>query len=396
MDFPLGSRQLHHEPNFNYQLNRLALWNGGDWDELAQAAKRINNAADWEREIILLGEKALADGRLPNAAGYFRMAEFFMFEGNPEKLKVYYKAKDLFERLNWAVFESGEVKRERVSYMDSYLPVWAARPDGKIKDTILLHGGFDSYIEEFYPVIRYLVQNGYAAYLFEGPGQGETLRSGNLRFTHEWHKPVGAVLDHFGLDNVTLVGISLGGVLAPRAAAFEKRIHRVVGYSILPNLYDVFLSRQSNALRNAISAMLSMGQRRLLNHIAKGKLSRNPMLDWQINHAMYAFGTKTIFELLLELKKYCIADIGGLIEQDFLLLGAGEDHFIPPSFYKDVIDALPNARSLTYRLFTEKEYAGTHCSAGNVKLVLDFIDGWITSVKGRETRFSREGEVYGT
>ena len=47
----------------------------------------------------------------------------------------------------------------------------------------------------------------------------------------------------------------------------------------------------------------------------------------------------------------------------------------------DELDALPNVRSLTYRLFTERENAGTHCSAGNVKLVLDFISNWIDLVK---------------
>jgi len=394
MTFQVGSRKLHPEPNFNYQLNRLALWNGGDWDELTEAAKRISNAADWEREILALGEKALADGRLQNAAGYFRMAEFFMYDGNPEKLNVYYRAKELFNSINASVFESGEVRRERVPYLNAYLPVWAALPEKDVKDTILLHGGFDSYIEEFFPVARYLAENGYAVYLFEGPGQGEALRAGNLKFTHEWHKPIAAILDFFGLDDVTLIGISLGGVLAPRAAAFEKRIRRVVGFSILPNLFDVFLSRQNGTMRKIINIMLSVRQKRLLNMIAKAKLSRNPMIEWQIHHAMYAFGAGTVYDLLRGLKKYQIADIGGLIDRDFLLIGASEDHFIPPSLYKDEIDALPNVRSLTYRLFTEHENAGTHCSAGNVKLVLEFINYWIKSVKGNKERLIQQGDSH--
>ena len=79
-----------------------------------------------------------------------------------------------------------------------------------------------------------------------------------------------------------------------------------------------------------------------------------------------------------------ITSVGALINQDFLLIGANEDHFVPYSFYKDEIDALPSTRSLTFRLFTERENAGTHCSAGNVKLVLDFIDGWLKSIKSRD------------
>jgi pimeloyl-ACP methyl ester carboxylesterase len=42
-----------------------------------------------------------------------------------------------------------------------------------------------------------------------------------------------AVLDHFGLDGVTIVGISLGGGLAIRAAAHEPRVARVIADDIL-------------------------------------------------------------------------------------------------------------------------------------------------------------------
>ena len=38
---------------------------------------------------------------------------------------------------------------------------------------------------------------------------------------HDWERAVAAVLDHFGIDSCTLMGVSLGGYLAPRAAAFE-------------------------------------------------------------------------------------------------------------------------------------------------------------------------------
>jgi len=64
MDFPVGSRKLHPEPNFNYQLNRTALWNGGDWDELADAATRISTSVDWERELLALADRAFAQLKL--------------------------------------------------------------------------------------------------------------------------------------------------------------------------------------------------------------------------------------------------------------------------------------------------------------------------------------------
>jgi pimeloyl-ACP methyl ester carboxylesterase len=124
----------------------------------------------------------------------------------------------------------------------AHLPVLYTIPeDGKFIDTILLHGGYDSYMEEFVPMMLYLRANGFAVYLFEGPGQGGALRKEGLTFIPEWEKPVKSILDFYNLNDVTIIGLSLGAMLAPRAAAFEGRIKRVVAWSLLPNLFDLLI-----------------------------------------------------------------------------------------------------------------------------------------------------------
>jgi pimeloyl-ACP methyl ester carboxylesterase len=78
-----------------------------------------------------------------------------------------------------------------------------------------------------------IARSGYQVIGFDGPRPGWSpggLRPGAHR---EWHRPVGAVLDHFGLEGVTIVGISLGGGLAIRAAAHEPRVARVTADDIL-------------------------------------------------------------------------------------------------------------------------------------------------------------------
>lgn len=47
------------------------------------------------------------------------------------------------------------------------------------------------------------------------------------------------------------------------------------------------------------------------------------------------------------------------------------------------IDSLTNVKSLTYRMFTTKENAASHCNTGNPKLVLDTIISWIKIIKKR-------------
>ena len=99
-------------------------------------------------------------------------------------------------------------------------------------------------MEEFYPLLKEYPDKGYTILLFEGPGQGQA-RKNDLVFTYEWEKPVKAILDYFHLSSVTILGISWGGYLAPRAAAFDKRIHRVICCDIFYWGLDLILSRLS-------------------------------------------------------------------------------------------------------------------------------------------------------
>lgn len=114
-----------------------------------------------------------------------------------------------------------------VRYGDVSLPVYRFSPAHR-RETILIFGGFDSYIEEFFPIFLVLRDAGMDVVAFEGPGQGAVLDEARVSMTPDWHLPVGAVLDALGLADVTLVGVSLGGCLAIRAAALEPRIRRVV------------------------------------------------------------------------------------------------------------------------------------------------------------------------
>ena len=168
-----------------------------------------------------------------------------------------------------------------------------------------------------------------------------------------------------------------GAVLAPRAAAFEKRVTRVVAGSIFPNFLDVVISTRPPFVRKIIKMILSLRLALLINVMTNKLMKKDQMMNWGISHGKFAFNCKTAYEYLRIIDKYQLADIGVLINQDFLLIGAERDHFIPKEFYKTVIDEIQNVRSLCYRLFTHNENAETHCNTGNMKLVLDFIIGWI-------------------
>jgi pimeloyl-ACP methyl ester carboxylesterase len=386
IQFKVGSYHLHDDPNFNYQLNRLVSWGGGDLDEVREAARKITDCASWERELIALGAKAKAEGRIREASGYYRMAEFFMFHGNPNKMTVYDTSRELFYQEYASCFgaENGQIAIDRIPFQGTTLPCWHIKPQGKAKDTILLHGGNDSSIEEFLSPVLYFAEQGFEVYCFDGPGQGETLRKGGLTFIPEWEKPVGALLDYYGLEEVTIIGVSLGGMFAPRAAAFDKRIKRVVAWSILPNFLDVNLATRPPLVRAFVKFLLATKQAWLIDVVFDRLAEKEELVKWGLNHGKYAYGAKDAYGYLRACASFDMLKIADKIDQDFLLLGARQDHFIAFDLYKPEIDALANVKSLTFRAFSDREEAGAHCNLGNMKLALDTIMDWIRFTKARD------------
>ena len=91
-----GVYKLNSERNFDYQLNRVINWDGGRLEDVQPVAGNIHTSADWKRELIALGDKAMSEERTGNAIAYYRMSEFFMYDGDPDKKKYYELATKLF------------------------------------------------------------------------------------------------------------------------------------------------------------------------------------------------------------------------------------------------------------------------------------------------------------
>lgn len=90
ISFTRGTYQLNQEPNFNFQLNRVIQWDGGRLEDIAPVAAGIHSSADWKKTLIFLGDEAEQEGRTENAIAYYRMSEFFMYDGDPDKLAYYH------------------------------------------------------------------------------------------------------------------------------------------------------------------------------------------------------------------------------------------------------------------------------------------------------------------
>ncbi len=380
MNFKCGLYQLNSDANYNFQLNRLINWDGGDLEEVRAISNKIKTNSDWKRELLQLGDKAFKENRTENAIGYYRMSEFFMSDQDPDKRIYYKKAVELFYAHFENYFSNQTVERLYVPYEGIQLPILYAKSKRIKKGTMLFHGGNDSYFEELFFPMLYFSEHGYDVYLFEGPGQGGVLRERGKTFTHQWEKPVKAILDYFHLTKVILIGVSLGGMLAPRAAAFEPRISQVVAWSVFPNFLEISLSDLPKFLQHLFKQLLRTNQKKIINSLMHKEIKKDPFMQWVFEHGMYAYGAKSPFDYLKKLNDFQILDIADQITQDILILHGRQDHFIPWEFYKEEIDCLKNAKSITFRLFTEKEAASNHCQCGNTKLALDTILKWLDTM----------------
>lgn len=148
--------------------------------------------------------------------------------------------------------------------------------------------------------------------------------------TREWEKPVKTVLDFFNLEDVTLIGVSLGGYLVMRAAAYDKRVKRVVADDICTDFFETLL-RQFPAKSRKIVTFLVTYQNRihagLINDII-GKLSkRSLMLEWGMAQGMHVMGTGTPYEFLCKCTAFNTTKASPLVEQDVLLMAGQEDQY---------------------------------------------------------------------
>jgi alpha-beta hydrolase superfamily lysophospholipase len=377
--FPVGYYDLHPDVSVNYNMNRFSTGEADMIGEMRAVGPRIHDYKDYTREFLALGEAALGCGEKLNGAYYLRSAEFYMFADDTRKQPTRRQFLQLI-REHYGFTGTGHFD---IPYDSGALSAYRPTPPAQPKGTIVWFGGFDTYIEELFPMQKYFAQAGYDVVIFDGPGQGTTLEDHHLPLTHEWHKPVGAVLDYFGLDDVTLIGESLGGCLVVRAAAYEPRVSRVVANEICTDVADITFAQMKPAQRDELSALLKIGADHTINTVFKRAMKQSLVTEWGVKQGMLVTGTHTPAEWLHQNRLYRTDDVSPLIEQDVLLLAGAEDHFIPRHQFYDQIQMLTRARSLTARMFTRHEQAHEHCQIGNLGLQYKVIKDWLEILRER-------------
>jgi alpha-beta hydrolase superfamily lysophospholipase len=370
--FPATYHEFHTDQTFNFQLNRWYSMGYARLEDMKAAGQAIHSFEEWNTQMVKLAEIAAAEDRLVNAAFYYRAAEFFTTRDDPQKESLYHKFIDLFYR----AAQNDEIKKHEVPYKETFMHAIQVSPAGTKKGTLVVHGGNDSFIEEFYSLIGYFADNGYEVIAFDGPGQGATRKQYGLALEYAWEKPVAAVLDYFKLEDVTLLGVSMGGWLCLRAAASEQRIKRVIAWSVS---FDV--TQYANIIGQQLAKLFMKRFRNFVNNSMKKNMTKNLQYSWFVNNLMYITDKENPIEAFDVLQNFNQGNLHSeLIRQDVLILTGKADHLVPFKMHDRQVSALTGARSVTARIFTKEEQAQNHCQVGNLGLALEVIQNWIEQV----------------
>lgn len=365
----MGYRRFGATESIDYQLNRWAEWIGATAVEpLAALAGDADGTPGLVDGLLALADRA-QEGDPVAGAYYARAAALFMAADDARRRVTRRRFVDTMCREFGAVVE-------RVPFAGGSLPCYDLRPVEQRGEPIVVFGGFDSWIEEFFPLLYALVDAGRRVIAFDGPGQGGALEDSGLVMTPEWAAPTATVLDHFDTGRVTAVGISLGGALVMRAAAFEPRIARVVAFDVCDDQLDTATDRLGPAAA-VLRGLLRLRARTVTNLLANAARRRDPALDWSLGQGMHVTGSRSPYDFLRAAATVETASCSDRIRADVLLLAGAEDHLIPRRMLARQAGTLTAARSVTTRLFTSSEQASSHCRVGNTALAARTIDTWI-------------------
>jgi len=390
------------DDSFTFQFIRVlgsAYGGGADLGECVQTARRIKEGVDesWFREwsrtanrVYEMAKKFEKEDHTVSAreayfraCNYYRSAGFYMHskENIAKSIITWSNSRESFRR---AISSLDNVKQIKIPYQGITLPGYFIKTkNGGIKPPLLIvHTGFDGTGEELYfSVGQAAAKRGYNCLIFEGPGQGAALRKQNLHFRYDWEKVVTPVVDYalkrpdVDENKIALMGISMGGYLAPRAMAFEHRIKACIANG---GVYDFSAP--------AYKAIGADGQKLLetdpaeFNKMIEEFTKKSTYTRWFYNNGMWAFGAKSPADLMLKIKKYNLKGVAQKIRCRMLVINSEADTLTGGQAQK-LYDKLTCPKE--FILFAREQTAQAHCQMGARGISNEIIFNWLDRVFGK-------------
>lgn len=270
---------------FESQTLRLvaeAQQGGGDVFDIARLCRGLkpDDKEGWEFSWLRLAEstegkakEALASGHKHTAVQYFfhanqyyRMSDVFLTAAhNSKKAERFLKSQENFRaaaRLHSPPIEIITIGCGQEEYEGYFCHPIDPSP-GKWP-VVFLIGGADAFSEEIFFSGRQVLNRGWALLLADTPGRGSSIYVKGIPTRPDYEVPAKACVSYLlsrpdvDPERIALIGISMGGYYAPRAAAFDRRIKALIAwsgcYSVLDDIY-LFCEHLQPTLRRLLGGV---------------------------------------------------------------------------------------------------------------------------------------------
>ena len=389
---------------FWYEARRAfgaSSYGASEFGEVMATVIRITSGDNdsWYREWNETAERVFVEAEAQFAAGhrisardgylrattYFRTSEFFLHSNpNDPRIDSAWK-KSIGAYKSCCALYDPPILPVEIPYENTTLPGYFHRVDDSDtrRPLFVMHSGFDGSAEELHGEgARAGVERGYNVLTFDGPGQYGPIHRERLPFRPDWEKVVTPVVDFVlnlrGVDaeKIALMGVSLGGYLAPRAAAFEERIAALIAND---GVYDYGVANLGGPIpagqRAAAEASLLAKEAPEIDRKLEGMMKGSPTASWALTHGMFVTGTSSPRAYVAATLGYHLRDgIAEKISCPTLVLDAEEDMFFKGQ-PEELYDHLTCPRTLMR--FTAAEGAGAHCQVGAHRLAFARIYDWL-------------------
>ena len=381
-----GNRQ------FDLQLNRTfapILERSGMDKVAATTLPRLRTTKQITALAQHLADRFESEGDADAAWRLYELAAFYLGADAPLKHRFIDAMSRSFDEAHRGL----ALTRHEVPYRGGQLTAmrWEAVPADRAQapagtpTTLVMMNGFDGYAEEIIDFASHFPTRPFDIIAFDGPGQGHTALAG-MPLEPQWERPTEAVLDYFGIDNAAALGVSFGGYLVMRAAAYCPRITRVIAFDMMYRLLDGLTMPLPRPLRPIAEAVVSRARPAWLIDGLMGIAQRfSADLAWKLQQARHLTGQDKPSDVLRALGAYTMEPLDGQIHQPCLVMAGDADQYVPFERLDDVRRALRNAASLDVRAFHEATDPGMaqHCQVGDLDRAFAIMGGWLSESRPR-------------
>ncbi|HRE87808.1 MAG TPA: alpha/beta fold hydrolase [Myxococcota bacterium] len=368
---------------------------GTEVAEVLQTAARIadDKPATWTREwqasaarLLAVAEQSEAAGHLISAghayhrsSSYLRAAMHYHPDPHaPEVRQLAEAAVSRFSRYIAYVYPDTATVIQIPYEGQTLTGYWFRANTVGPAPTIIAHSGRDAWAEDLMYTARAGLERGYHTLLIDGPGQGKVMRVQGLPFRPDWEVFVTAVVDHLvtrpevDASRIVLMGASMGGYLAPRAATAEPRLALVVANPGVVSWHEAILATLGSYLPD-FASVLAQGEEAFDAYVT-GLFAYSPFLEWGFTDMAWHHGVTTPSAFMRELEGYTFEGREAQVRAKVLVVDAEDEG--PRGQARRLYDALdPERRSLI--VFTREEAAQFHVQPGATQVLTHKVFDWL-------------------